>query len=74
MDQDTIVQVGVSAVAVVLFVAGLAVLSLTYGTSTDQGGVELSADGSFAIVGLLAAFVILMSIVGYALQRYQDDD
>lgn len=74
MDRDTVIQVSVSAVAVVLFVAGLGVLSMMFGSSTDQGGVELSSSGSLAVVALIAAFVIFMPVVGYALQQYQSDD
>lgn len=73
MDRDTIVQVGVSAVVVVLFVAGLAALSITYGSSTEQGGVELSASGSIAVVALIGLFVVGMPLVGYAIQQYNSD-
>jgi hypothetical protein len=74
MDRDTAVQISVAALAVVLFVAGLAVLSVLFGSSTDQGGVELSTSGSMAIVGLIAVFVVAMPLVGYGLQQYQSDD
>jgi hypothetical protein len=72
MDQETLVQVGVSAMAVVLFIAGLAVFSMQYGSSAN-GGVELSVDGSFAIVALIAVFVVAMPIFGYAVKRVNGD-
>jgi len=74
MDRDTAVQISVAALAVVLFITGLAALSIVYGSSTDQSGVELSTGGSAAIVGLIAVFVVAMPVVGYALQQYQADD
>jgi len=52
-------QILVSLLAVAVFLAGLALIGVKYGT-----GTALPAAGGLALVGLLAGFVILMAFVG----------
>jgi hypothetical protein len=58
LDRETIAQVLVSITAVVLFIAGLVVLSISYGTE---------------VAGLIAAFIVIMPVFGYMIER-QDFD
>lgn len=73
VDRETIVQVLVSVTAVAVFVAGLAVLTLTYGTSENGGVPTISPDGGLMLVGLIAIFIILMPMVGYVLEQMDFD-
>ena len=60
-------QITVSLAAAAVFVVGLVAIGVTFGGSTD-----LEA-GAFALVGLLAGFVLLMAGVGTYLMRADDD-
>ncbi len=52
-------QILVSLLAAAVFLAGLVVIGVKYGT-----GTALPAAGGLALVGLLAGFVVLMALVG----------
>lgn len=52
-------QILVSLLAVAVFLAGLVLIGMTYGT-----GTSLPPAGGLALVGLLAGFVVLMALVG----------
>ena len=69
LDRKTIAQVLVSIVAVGLFVSGLVILSLTYGTEKDTGSIEIAPEGGLMLVGLIALFIIAMPIFGYILEQ-----
>lgn len=67
-DRETVVEIVVSVVAVGLFVAVILAIGETY----NQGG--LSTDGGMALVGAIAAFVVLMSLVGVGLAYYLNSE
>jgi LPXTG-motif cell wall-anchored protein len=62
-------QIAVSLAAAAVFVAGLVGIGVTFG-----GSSELPETGAIALVALLAAFVLLMALVGAYLIRANDDD
>lgn len=64
VDRETVVEIVVSVGAVGLFVAAI----LAIGEIYNQGG--LSTDGGMALVGAIAAFVVLMTLVGVGLAYY----
>jgi hypothetical protein len=64
LDRETVTQVGLSTVAVLLFVAGSAYVSTMYGTNGS-----LSAEGGVAIVATIAGFILLMLVAGLWLER-----
>lgn len=70
--RETIAQVGVSVLAVALFIAGLLYLSDNYGT-VENGQTVMTNDGGLLLVALIAAFIILMPVVGYMLERADFD-
>jgi hypothetical protein len=70
LDGETVRQILVSGLAVVAFVAALVVVGQTYGIN---GGSAISATGGLVLVGLLGAFIIIMTLVGLWLER-QDFD
>jgi uncharacterized oligopeptide transporter (OPT) family protein len=63
LERETLVEIGVSVVAVVLFVAAVAYVGATY------GGSNLSHQGATLLVGAVVGFVLLMTLVGVALDR-----
>ena len=69
-DGETVRQILVSGLAVVIFVVALIVVGQTYGIN---GGSAISATGGLALVGLLGGFIVLMAVVGLWLER-QDFD
>lgn len=73
LDRETIAQVLVSVTAVVLFIAGLVVLSLSFGTTTSEGTVDLSAQGGMFLVAFIALFIVVMPVFGYLIERSDFD-
>ncbi|WP_255198305.1 DUF7472 family protein [Halorarius litoreus] len=63
LERETLVEIGVSVVAVVLFVLAVAYVGATY------GGNDLSNQGATLLVGAVVGFVLLMTAVGIALER-----
>ncbi|MEF8791209.1 MAG: hypothetical protein V5A61_13880 [Haloarculaceae archaeon] len=61
IERETMVEIAVSVGAVVLFVALIVGIGVTY------GGRGLSAQGGVALLGAMAGFVLLMSVIGYFL-------
>ena len=49
LDRETIAQVLVSITAVALFIAGLVVLSVNYGTEVADGVIDISPSGGLPI-------------------------
>ncbi|WP_338726763.1 hypothetical protein [Haladaptatus sp. DJG-WS-42] len=63
LERDTVREIVVSTLAVVLFVAAVVVIGATY--TKDS----LSSQGALALVGTIVAFVLLMGVVGFWLSR-----
>lgn len=63
IERETLVEIAVSTVAVVLFVGALVAVGTTYGSS------QLSSEGGIALVAAILGFVVLMSVVGVFLDR-----
>jgi hypothetical protein len=63
LERETLVEIGVSLVAVALFVAVVAYIGGTY------GGNDLSTQGATLLVASVVGFVLLMTVVGIALER-----
>lgn len=66
LDRETVMQIALSAVAVLLFIAGAVFVSTNYGTNgnlTQQGGV--------ALVGAIGVFIVLMLAAGLWLERQE---
>lgn len=64
LDRETVMQITLSSVAVVLFIAGAVFVSSMYGTNGN-----LSEQGGFALVGAMGVFVLLMLGAGLWLER-----
>ncbi|MFC7155918.1 hypothetical protein ACFQPA_10675 [Halomarina halobia] len=64
LEREALVEIVVSVAAVGLFIAVIVGIGVTYNGSTG-----LSNEGAFALVGSIAGFVIVMSLLGYALSR-----
>ncbi|WP_018256945.1 DUF7472 family protein [Halomicrobium katesii] len=64
LDRETVTQIALSAVAVLLFIAGTVVVSTNYGTNGD-----LTQEGGIALVAAIAAFVVVMLAAGLFLER-----
>ena len=60
MERETVIEIVVSVGAVGLFLAAIVAIGTTYG----EGGL-LGEQGGTALVGAIAAFIVLMSLVGY---------
>lgn len=63
MDRETVVEAGISALAVLLFVAAAVSVGIQY------GGDDLSSAGAVAVVAAIVGFVLLMTVVGVLLDR-----
>lgn len=63
LERETLVEIGVSVVAVVLFVAAVAYIGAAY------GGKDLTDQGATLIVAAVVGFVLLMTAVGIVLDR-----
>lgn len=64
IDRETVMQVGVSGGAVVMFVAIALYASSTYG---ENG--HLDQTGGYVLVGAIAAFIVGIAIAGFWLSR-----
>jgi len=64
LDRETVTQITLSAVAVLLFIAGTVVVSTNYGANGD-----LTQEGGIALVAAIAAFVVVMLAAGLFLER-----
>jgi hypothetical protein len=64
VDRETIAEIAVSVGAVALFVGVIVAIGDAY----NQGG--LSTAGGLALVGAIAAFVVVMSLLGIGLAYY----
>ncbi|PSQ59220.1 MAG: hypothetical protein BRD23_04995 [Halobacteriales archaeon SW_9_67_25] len=71
VDAEMVRQVALSAGAVALFVVAAVVVGRTYGETAP--GTELTPTGGLALVGVLAGFILLMTLAGIWLER-QDFD
>ncbi len=63
MDRDAVVEAAVAFVGVGTLAAIILGVGLTYGDS------QLSGDGGLALVGAVAFFIVLMSVIGIGLSR-----
>ena len=63
LDRETVVEAGVSAVAVLLFVAALVVVG------SANGRENLTAVGGKEMLAVLFGFIFLMTIIGVFLDR-----
>lgn len=63
LERETLVEIGISLVAVSLFVATVMYIGTAY------GGEELTTAGATLLVGAVFGFVILMTLVGIFLDR-----
>lgn len=61
MEEDTVVEIAVSFVAVLLFVAAVVAVTSSFGVD------GLNESGALALVGVVFGFVVLMTFVGYFL-------
>lgn len=63
VERETLVEIGISLVAVSLFVATVMYIGTAY------GGEELTDAGAMLLVGAVFGFVVLMTFVGIFLDR-----
>lgn len=67
VERETLVQAGVGAAAVLVFVVLVAVVGTVY----DAGGFDRS--GALALVGVIVFFVVLLTVLGMAFgNRWED--
>lgn len=59
IERETLVEVVVSFLSVGGFIAGVLFVGLSYG----EGG--LGQQGAFVLVGLIVAFILVMTVAGY---------
>lgn len=59
IERETVVEIVASTGAVLLFVAVIVGIGVTY------GGNGLSGRGAFALIGSILLFVIVMTAIGY---------
>lgn len=60
IERETLVEIVVSVGAVGLFVAAIITIGVTFG---EEG--HLDEAGGLALVGAIALFIVLMTVVGY---------
>lgn len=63
LDRETVTEIAVSVVSVGLFIAAVVVVGSTYNSD------GLSGDGAFALIGAIAGFIVLMTVVAVFLSR-----
>ncbi|WP_255151628.1 DUF7472 family protein [Halorarius halobius] len=63
IEGETLLEIGVSVVAVVLFVAAVMAVSASH------GGAQLTSSGATLVVGTVVGFIFLMTAVGVFLDR-----
>jgi len=69
MERETLLQVAVSSVVVLVFVGVLAALGTTFSTNGS-----MTQDGGYALVAALAGFIVTMSVAGLVVTRYTADE
>ena len=79
IDRKTAVELAVSAFVIVAFTAGAYVVSLTYasptnGTTNSSIPPSVTPDGGVALVGTIAAFVLIIDVVGFEMYRADFED
>ncbi|PSQ31185.1 hypothetical protein BRD20_01780 [Halobacteriales archaeon SW_8_65_20] len=63
LDRETVIEAGISAVAVLLFVAALMIVG------GANGRQNLTAVGAKSMLAVLFGFILLMTLVGVFLNR-----
>jgi len=66
IEQDTLVEIGISALGVGLFIVGVVVIGLLYA----DGG--LAGQGAQALIGLMVLFILVMTFAGYWLSGREE--
>jgi len=64
LDRETVTQIVLSFVAVLLFIAGSIFVSTNFGTNGD-----LTEQGGVALVATIGAFIVVMLAAGLYLER-----
>ena len=64
LDRETVTQIVLSFVAVLLFIAGSIFVSTNYGANGD-----LTEQGGVALVATIGAFIVVMLAAGLYLER-----
>lgn len=65
-ERETVLQIVISAAAVLLFVAAAALVSQTY-----MDGTSIEPTGGIALVGVIGLFIVVMTAAGLWLERQQ---
>lgn len=66
MERDTLREIVLAALGVVVFVGGLLAVSQQF------GGPDFAQDGGFAVVAVLALFLVVMAVSGFWLSTRRD--
>ena len=66
IERETLLQIVISAVAVVLFVSATVTVSQMY-----LNGSTVEATGGYALIGAIGLFVVFMTAAGLWLERQQ---
>ena len=79
VERRTVAELGLSALAIVVFVAGSYVVSTTYAApqnATANASVPPSVvpEGGLALVGVIGAFVLVVAVAGLFMYRQNFDD
>ena len=61
IERETVVEAGVSFAAVLVFIATVVAVGMTFGTD----GGNLSGTGGLAVLGAVGLFIVVMTLVGY---------
>jgi len=74
VERRTVAELALSALAIAVFVAGSYVVSTTYaapGNATSNASVPPSVvpEGGLALVGVIAAFVLVVAVAGLLMYR-----
>lgn len=59
LEQETLIELGISAFGVGLFIIGVVLIGLTF----SDGG--LAGQGGMALIGLIVFFILAMTAAGY---------
>jgi hypothetical protein len=79
VERRTVVELGLSALAIVVFIAGSYLVSTTYAAernATSNASVPPSVvpEGGLALIGVIAAFVLAVAVAGLYMYRQNFDD
>jgi len=81
VERRTVAELVLSAVAIVVFIAGSYVVSTTYAAdrnATSNASVPPSVlpEGGLALVGVIGGFVLVVAVAGLFMywQNFDDDD